>query len=63
MVTFRSECVDCGKPCIHESCRYYSVKVLTCDKCHEEVNELYYSPSGGQLCADCVLETLEKVTD
>ena len=33
---YRSECVDCGLPCLGSSCRYYRVKVYTCDICGEE---------------------------
>lgn len=32
-----------------------------CDKCHAEVDELYYGAGGKQLCSDCALEELEKV--
>ena len=55
-----SDCVDCGLPCIHEACRHYEVVRYVCDNCKEDVYELYHF-DGEELCADCVLEQLEKV--
>lgn len=56
-----SGCVSCSFPCIRDSCPYYRVLVMTCDRCGEETDTLYYGRSGDELCADCALEELEKV--
>ena len=61
MVRYESDCVSCGLPCIGTACRHYRILVMECDKCHEEVDELYYGTNGKQLCADCALKELEKV--
>ena len=61
MTRYESQCVDCGFPCRYEACRYYRVKILICDTCKDEVQELYYGVSGKELCADCALKELEKV--
>ena len=54
-----SDCVDCDLPCIQESCRYYKVDRYLCDECNEET-ELYYFDNQ-ELCAECVLNRLEKI--
>lgn len=55
-----SNCVDCGLPCLHEACPHYSVTVLICDGCGDEVDELY-DVDGEQLCESCLKERFEKV--
>lgn len=60
MIVIDNECVDCGLPCLYTACPYYKVIRFFCDKCDEEVEDLYYF-DGEQLCADCVLKQLEKV--
>ena len=62
MVEFTNECVDCPKEmgCLGSSCPYMHVPHLICDKCGEEVEELYYL-DGDQLCEYCVLKSLDKV--
>lgn len=61
MIRYESQCVNCGFPCRYEACRNYRVKVLICDDCKDEVQELFYGVSGMELCADCALKELEKV--
>lgn len=60
MIVVESECVDCDLPCIYEACPYYRVARYYCDKCHDEVDDLY-AWGNEELCADCVLKQLEKV--
>lgn len=62
MVKFEDECVGCPTEmgCVGNSCPYRNVPHLYCDKCGEEADELY-DLDGEQLCADCVLESLDKV--
>lgn len=57
---YENQCVSCGFPCRYESCRYYKVKVLECDICHDEFEKLYWL-DGMELCESCVLERLEVV--
>lgn len=54
-----TECVDCDLPCIFEACRYYKVERHVCDECMTEI-ELYHF-EGREMCAECILETLEPV--
>ena len=61
MKIIESGCIDCGLPCIHEACRHYKVTRYLCDNCQEET-ELYHF-NDMELCADCILESLEKVAD
>lgn len=61
MVTYESDCYDCGKPCLGNACPHYRVARLECDSCREEVDKLYYGMSGKQLCSKCVLDDLEEV--
>lgn len=46
--------------CLGSACPYMHVTVLTCDKCGEEVDDLYWY-HGEQLCDDCLLKEFEKV--
>lgn len=62
MVSFEDGCVGCGKPCIHEACKYWRVAVLTCDRCGREADELYLDDGGCELCASCALDGMEKVS-
>lgn len=60
MIRYENQCVDCGFPCRYEACRYYKVRVLECDNCHDEFGKLYRF-GGMDLCESCVLERLEVV--
>lgn len=55
-------CVSCGLNCndVSSPCRYYKVKVLEYDNCHDVVDKLY-KLDGMELCESCVLERLEVV--
>ena len=62
MIKYENECVDCtnlGLPCI--DCGRKNVKHLYCDKCGDDVEELYLYDSDG-LCEECLLEAFEKIT-
>lgn len=59
-VRYENQCVDCGFPCRYEACRYYRVRVLECDCCHEDYDKLYRLDDE-ELCKSCVLERLEVV--
>lgn len=42
-----------------DACMYHNEKVLVCDKCGEEQDDLYEF-EGDELCADCILKSLRK---
>lgn len=60
MTREESGCVRCGLPCIGEACPNWRVTLYICDICGEEQDELYYF-DGREMCADCVLNRLDKV--
>ena len=60
MIEIENGCVDCGLPCIYEACRFYAEVHMYCDKCGNEERELYHW-DGQHWCADCILESLERV--
>lgn len=59
MVKVENECVDCGLPCLGDSCPYRNVVRYYCDKCKEE-KKLYYFDRD-ELCIDCIEKELEEV--
>ena len=60
MIRIESECVDCGLPCLHETCPNYKVVIYECDCCGDEVWDLYHF-NGQELCIDCIEHQLEMV--
>ena len=62
MITYEDECVGCsaGLGCMGSACPNRNVPHLYCDKCKEEVDNLY-EYEGEQVCVDCILESLDKV--
>ena len=52
-------CVNCGLPCLNESCPYYNVEHIACDICGEETKLYYYD--GLEICAECILKDFEVV--
>lgn len=59
MIKIENECVDCGLPCLYETCPYYAVSRFYCDECGDE-EELYWFDDE-QLCIDCIKKRLERV--
>ena len=61
LIVIESDCVDCPKElgCVFTACPYYQVKRYYCDRCESE-EDLYYW-DGEQLCADCILQQLERI--
>lgn len=60
-----TECVGCvsmGLPCMGSSCPTRNVVRLYCDKCGEEVDVLY-EVDGAELCSECALDALPKITE
>lgn len=60
MIKYESQCVQCGLPCIGSACRNYRVRILECDKCHEEFDKLY-NFDGDEICEECLLEEFEVI--
>lgn len=56
MIKVEDNCVDCGQPCLRESCPNYRRLVCRCDSCGAEVEDLY-EYKDIQLCQNCLLET------
>ena len=59
MVRTESGCFDCGLPCNGLACPNYRVLVFECDRCHDEVDELYVV-DGEDLCLDCLKNEFRK---
>ena len=61
MIKYENECCDCAVPsypCRGDSCPNRHVKHLYCDRCNDDVDELY-DVDGEELCKDCLLEKFE----
>ena len=57
MVKYEDRCCDCaagGYPCRGAECPLRNMEVHYCDKCGEELDEIF--DDGDELCADCLLE-------
>ena len=63
MIKCENECVGCPKEmgCMGDSCPNRNVKHLYCDKCGDDVEELY-NFLGEELCEECLLKAFEKIT-
>ena len=62
MIEYVSDCVDCGKPCLGNACPHFSVKLLVCDKCNDEVDKLWIVDDE-QVCEHCLKEMFETIED
>ena len=60
MIRIENECVQCGLPCIYESCQYFRVIRCYCDNCKSESDTLYHWDSE-EWCIDCIVNKLEEV--
>lgn len=61
MLKLENQCVDCGLPCIGNSCRYRNVPVYYCDECGND--NACYSIDGEHYCEDCAKKYLKEVFD
>lgn len=60
---YENQCCNCSVPaypCIGNSCQNRHVKILECDKCHDEVDKLYIF-DGMELCEECLLKEFEVI--
>ena len=59
LIKIESGCVDCGLPCVYNTCPHYEYVVYECDCCGEE-SKLYHF-DGQELCLGCIEARLEEV--
>lgn len=60
MKYYENECVECGLPCIFESCPNYKVEHFQCDLCKTEDVKLYHY-NGYEICEECLLREFDVV--
>lgn len=59
MQRIENECVDCGLPCLGNSCPKRNVLHYYCDNCGNE--EKLYHYDNDELCKECLLKNFEVV--
>ena len=62
MIRYEDHCCDCavpGYPCLGSSCPNRNVPVYYCDKCGEEIEEIY-EVDGEELCEDCLKDMFRR---
>lgn len=59
MIKTFNECVNCGLPCLGDTCPNRHVTRFYCDKCGDETDELY-EVDGEELCEDCLKDRFRK---
>lgn len=59
MKRIENHCVCCGLPCLGSSCPNRNVPVHYCDKCKEELDDIY-EVDGEELCEECLKEMFLK---
>lgn len=59
MKRLENECVDCGLPCLGNSCPNRNVPRFYCDDCGDEAQ--LYDFDGEELCISCIEKRLDKV--
>ena len=63
MIKYENECVGCPPEmgCMGDSCPNIKVPYLLCDRCSDDVEELY-KVDGEELCEECLKDNFEKIT-
>lgn len=59
MVRLENRCVSCPQGCAN--CGRDRAKVLVCDDCGDEVDDLWYGNDGGEYCKYCITGYIDKV--
>ena len=59
MQRIENECVDCGLPCLGDSCPKRNILHYYCDNCGNE--EKLYHYDNDELCEECLLKNFEVV--
>ena len=60
MIKFENDCVDCGLPCLGNTCPLRKVPHFYCDDCGNE--DILYHYKDRQLCEFCLLSRHKEVT-
>lgn len=64
MRKIENRCCDCatpGYPCLGSACPLMRVEVYYCDKCGDELEEIY-EVDGDDLCEECLKERFRRDT-
>lgn len=61
MLKIENQCVDCGLPCLGNSCVYRNVPVFYCDQCGDEGAD--YRIDREDYCEDCAKKYIQEVFD
>ena len=59
MIRIENDCVDCGLPCLGDSCPHRNVPHYYCDECKDETD--IYEFDEKELCLSCIERKLKKV--
>lgn len=62
MIRIENRCIDCAAdayPCMGDACPRRNVEVHYCDRCEEELEEIFYV-DGEELCEECLKEKFRK---
>lgn len=59
MIRIENHCCGCDIPCV--DCGRKAVEVYYCDKCDEELDEVYEDEDGKHYCEECLFEKFKKV--
>ena len=61
-IRYENECVSCPPDmgCLGSACPNRRVPHLYCDKCKQEVDDLY-DYDDKQICLDCIVKQLKKI--
>lgn len=62
MVKYENHCCGCavpGYPCLGSSCPNRNVPVYYCDKCGDELEEIY-DVDGEELCEECLKDVFRR---
>lgn len=63
-IAYENECCGCATssyPCLGDACRNRHVPHIYCDKCMDDVDEVW-DVDGDHLCRDCLHEHFHKIT-
>lgn len=64
MIKYEDDCCGCATesyPCMGSNCPNRNVKHLYCDRCGDDVEELYLY-GHDELCEECLLDMFDKKT-
>lgn len=61
MIKIENDCVGCDLPCLGTTCPHREIPYFYCDDCEYECEELFHYEEQ-QLCIDCIVKRLRKVT-